>query len=426
MSYREAKVARDQSQMIKAGRFASAVDPFVKGLKGLGENQKKKQVELQKLRKGAAQATQGYSNLLAKYKKTGRANLDEQVVKQIENMARDEAKLYMDSVSPEADEDALFKWQTRNAQNLAGLMDLTTFIGTLDKDLDFRDQGIKDNRLIPSIGEDGNEIEFTNAEEFKNGLGIGASEVTLDKDANGQWQVRGRSINTPNADETVINLRQYSEDIKNNGGTLYNVMDEDMETQVDAYGGQVVDEDIMSRIEVKYQSQDQFADKRAELSQELADIKKDKGVNSPEWIAENKKFKKWKTDHPKMTYTQADKDEAYDIIRNKLEEDSSGGLKSYKKDSVVPKEAHLWKFLQDQGYIEEIDDIYENANGDIVDVTGSVSWDQYNDPRKMEYLNDAYAQYLLDKSIMKGETGSTVKKKRVFGAGGGKTMTRPF
>ena len=426
MSYREAKVARDESQMIKAGRLAGAVNPFVKGLKGLAENEKKKQAELQKLRKGAAQATQGYSNLLAKYKKSGRANLDEQVVKQIENMAREEAKLYIEAVSPEAGEDALFNWQTRNAENLAGLNDLTTFIGTLDKDLDFRDQGIKDGRLIPSVGEDGNEIKFTNDEIFKNGLGIGASQVTLDKDANGHWQVRGRGIGVdPKEPETVINLRKYSEDIANNGGTLYNVMDEDIETQVDSYGGQVVDEDIMSRIEVKYQSQDKFADERAKLSQELADIKKDKGVNSPEWIAANRKFKKWKTDHPKMTYTQADKDEAYDIIRNKLEEDSSGGLKSYKKDSVVPKEAHLWKFLQDQGYIEEIDDIYENASGDIVNVTGNVSWDQYNDPRKMEYLNDAYAQYLLDKSIMKGETGPTVTSDIKVGVGGGNTVSRP-
>ena len=48
MSYREAKVARDQSQMIKAGRLAGAVNPFVKGLKGLAENEKKKQAEKQK------------------------------------------------------------------------------------------------------------------------------------------------------------------------------------------------------------------------------------------------------------------------------------------------------------------------------------------------------------------------------------------
>ena len=63
----------------------------------------------------------------------------------------------------------------------------------------------------------------------------------------------------------------------------------------------------------------------------------------------------------------------------------------------LPPEEEMWAFLQQKGYLNDLD------YGTVTGVSNKVSWDQYKNPDKEAKLKQGYLEYIMDTQFPAGE-----------------------
>ena len=413
MGIRDRKIIQDTRGQKTAQFISGASNLFAKGQQAAAARREKEQKELATIRRQASTATKDYAKRKAEYKKTGIKSLDEQIIAELDKKARNAANLYMKAFGPDGDEDAMFEYQETIAQDAADLNDLTVFVGTLDADLDRRDDADTKGLLRGGTEEDGTPAVVKDLELFKNGITNGDSEIELKHTPGVGYELIG--VNTSasgnaNMQPQTISLTEYHDNIKKNGSN-YMVVNEDLQEEMDIYGGDILSKDFISTMEVdftgeKTMSKEAFEKEEKKLKDLLAnttDAAEKKKINTQlEDLKEENKRKK--------SYTAVNRQNAYDSVLNKLNQDSKGGFKSYQKDGVVPREQDAWEFLKDKGYLQNIDVNYPDSSGlATVMVDKNVSWDKYNNPNKQSVLNEAMSRYLVDNQMFQGVEGDVLE-----------------
>jgi len=334
---------------------------------------------------------------IAELKKTGGKQIDEQIIEQITARGSELAKAHINAYGPDGSPEDIAAYTKQKAQVNKELDDLTMFIGTLDAELESRDQAIKDGTFIQEKDEDGNDVITEESEQFKNGIFNGASDVKLIYDENGGgYSIQGRAYKPGGAlasttllsEDQNINLSEYAENIRKNG-TSYKAISPNAEGGMDRYGMNLIDG----------------------LSSQMTDVISNVMMDQP-----NPNFNDSKPEDPKTNpktlkaktgYKSTDINKAKEGLTNALmsQQGFKGFTNAQGQSLKLPPEDQMWAQLQKAGYLDGVDLSYDitsiNDDGDFivedeVDVNNSVSWNRYNNPNKENILKQAYADYLID------------------------------
>ena len=394
----------DRAKGMRERRIAGklAMDDFQKSLSESAKRTTKRRQDLQKIKR-EAQESGDVSERLANLKKTGGKDIDQQIIEQITKQGQNIADLHVKAYGPEGSPELIAQYQKEKAQINKHLDELTLFVGTLDAELDARDKAIEDGTFIEQYDEDGNLKSSDEKEMFKNGIFNGNSSVSLTYDPATGYSIEGFSYMSPSIFSTTststmgptteptfdniqkINLTEYADNLAKNG-TGYKQIMPSTEGAMDQYGSGFVGL-FDGQLGTKITSQPQKVKNPNFDTSKTADPK-----TNPEFVMAKKGYK------------TTNKEDAKNALGYQLFGDQNNPKKGFQSITnakgepiKLPPEDEMWAFLQQKGYLNDLD------YGTVTGVSNKVSWDQYKNPDKEAKLKQGYLEYIMDTQFPAGE-----------------------
>ena len=291
-----------------------------------------KKLGMKILTKEALAESQAYRDIAKDISKVN-PSLDQQIIAEIENNARQISDAYMKAYSPDGTPEDMIYFQTLD-NNLTGqLNDLTMAIGAMDTDLEAYDLAKEEGRLIGAYDDD-NDL-------FKYGITNGDSDVLLSKNKDGKYQITGKHKFGQKEHEIVIG--DYAENLRKKGTGGWKAINPNMEAQTVEFGKSIANF-LKDEMEVKYDGI---------KSKKVPNPDFGKVAGAPEFIQSTGSF----------TFT--DPDGSKEIIKEYLDVNMGSGFKNLTGSGSVPNEEELWEFLKKDGHISSTDTWNNTKQADL-------------------------------------------------------------